>query len=197
MKRIRHSMLLALACVLCAGATGQRPSPKYPRVPPPPPPGPDPLEDPDRSLSGDEAHRMVQLIVKALDEEEDSAERYFAAGALGMKVSHRATIPALRKLAQDSTRPQKVREGAVWGLCVTPHKDVVPVLIGLLEDEDRQIAFMAGEGLSCHFPRPAQQLGWSPPEDLFARTELAEKWRAWWAANKDEAKMNRRRALDF
>ncbi len=83
-----------------------------------------------------------------------------------------------RKLLTD--RDQGIRRVAAWGLARTADLDVVPALIGALNDPDEAVVTMAREGLQL-LSRKIDGLGPPTPSTPEQRRAAAERWSAWYA----------------
>lgn len=135
--------------------------------------------DTRRSLSAEEAQKMVRLLLQALDVDEQQKVRLAVIQELGDKVAHRAVIPVLKHLALCARETDSLRWTATIALSRVGDADEVPALIDLMEKGSGRVPGEAWKRLTFLLM----------DEDLSA-VVAEEEWasrvtslRQWWAAH--------------
>jgi HEAT repeat protein len=101
---------------------------------------------------------------------------------VAVRLDGAATPPAIEAMGKDPE--SAVRKTAAFEARYVRRKEVVPVLIGLMADEERFVAVTAIQSLWILTRHESEMHNWeaSTKQD---REEWAREWIEWWAANKD------------
>ncbi len=89
------------------------------------------------------------------------------------------TLTTMSKDAHDS-----VRKTAAFEARYVPHKDVVPMLIDLLADDERYVAISAIQSLWLLTRHESEMHDWDTSSKA-DREEWTQEWREWWNGVKD------------
>jgi HEAT repeat protein len=101
---------------------------------------------------------------------------------VAVRLDGSATPPAIAAMAKDPE--SAVRKTAAFEARYVRRKEVVPVLIGLMADEERFVAVTAIQSLWILTRHESEMHDWETSTKQ-GREEWAREWIEWWAANKD------------
>jgi HEAT repeat protein len=139
--------------------------------------------DPQRTLTGAEAERLVAHVVLVLDERAERSQRRQAIETI-WGVRHRAALPALRFVAHNEADEGYVRQSVVRPLLFIGLNDAIGDLLQLLRSPNRDVAGAAWEVLLAQYPE-GKAFCYAPWESVEDNETAVNRWEEWWEANKD------------
>lgn len=140
MKRQLMGIWLLTGLVMCLGATGWvEEGQEAKKVPSELPPIDKLVKPARRSLTPEEAEKMVKWMTDAISIKGWSIPREQAIRALGREIGHVAVIPVLEKIARDRQENKNIRATAVRAIACIPDEQAIEVLIGILDEAEKDL----------------------------------------------------------
>lgn len=153
--------------------------------------------DPNSTLSADDAEHLVTWGIQLLDLEKNAASRLKAAEKIGLHVPHKAAIPFLRKVVEDTSDDEHVRANALVALSRIPDPSVIPIIIKRVSDQSAVVRGSAVGQLRklANIPQPDHaRLNHAKVTDSEIG-RASEYWKEWWRKAEDGYVFDRARML--
>jgi len=147
----------------------------------------------DRKLTPEQRERISVLGDLLIDKSKDFMKREDAARELGLELAHQYCIPPLLAVIRDRNENRGTRQKCVIALSQISDKRVIDLLIEALSEDEGNVVYQAARQLTG-LTRQSFVVEPSAPREVRQR-EMIDKWREWWARNRQTYEVDRTRAL--
>jgi len=144
----------------------------------------------DKVLTVEEATQIVELSLLLVNKDKPVEQRRNAAESIGLKMPHRAAVPALIQVIADNKDELRVRSGAITALSQVNDKSVIPLLISAFRYPD--LRSRACEQLrKLYGYNNVPPFGLTPQSSEKEGEQVIKVWEDWWKMNEATSKPHR------